>query len=701
MDLFFPLAILVLILGSPYSGVFGKIHWVIGRYYLFKDVKHTRTLNHSDIILVRNSGTCQRDILAQYYGLGSETRRTATDIPDPFEIIVGNPAKIPEGYEEKWLVNIHAIDTRGVVDKMGCTECKCELYNVTNDEYGELLLRPDYKGGLLCCYDQTQCRLREGFVGQKRNLYLRCTVKWVNWDKFIVPVKIYILDVTDTSKISHDSKGMIAEHDCQIEYEVESCSTGNEDGNDCLHVKRTNLSMKNGGYVIYGVAHQHSGGTGSMLYGQLMFNMDLYFPLAILVLILGTPYSSAFGKSESNVKTAVFLSPKFELGPGSVANKFDYDIDFPRGHIALKSFNAEVVDEAGNSVALHETYLHHWVVARYYQPKYVKTHTSYDGHRILHNSDYVFVRNSGLCQRNTLGQYFGLGSETRGTATDVPDPFGIAVGDPAEIPEGYEEKWMFNIHAIDTRGVVDKRGCTECKCELYNVTKDAYGKPLMPDYKGGLKCCYDQTQCRLREGFEGPKRSLYLRYTVKWVDWDKFLVPVKIYIFDVTDTIKISDDSGGMIPEHDCQIEYDVESCSTDQKDGNGCLHVQKTSLPLQKGGYVIYGVAHQHSGGTGSTLYGQDGRVICSSIPSYGKGKEAGNEADYIVGMSTCYPRPGSVNIIDGETLTLESNYSSSREHTGVMGLFYLLVAEQLPHQHLKHTSRSSFFIDINSIVH
>ena len=104
--------------------------------------------------------------------------------------------------------------------------------------------------------------------------------------------------------------------------------------------------------------------------------MDFFFPLAILVMILGTPYSSASGKSESNVKTAVFLSPKFELGPGSVANKYDYDIDFPRGHIALKSFNAEVVDEAGNPVPLHETYLHHWVVGRYYQPKYVTTHTN-------------------------------------------------------------------------------------------------------------------------------------------------------------------------------------------------------------------------------------------------------------------------------------------------------------------------------------
>jgi len=62
------------------------------------------------------------------------------------------------------------------------------------------------------------------------------------------------------------------------------------------------------------------------------------------------------------------------------------------------------------------------------------------------------------------------------------------------------------------------------------------------------------------------------------------------------------------------QVEYEVESCSTDQKEGNGCVHVKRTSLPLQIGGYVIYGVAHQHSGGIGSTLYGQ---VICNSYSS------------------------------------------------------------------------------------
>lgn len=66
--------------------------------------------------------------------------------------------------------------------------------------------------------------------------------------------------------------------------------------------------------------------------------------------------------------------------------------------------------------------------------------------------------------------------------------------------------------------------------------------------------------------------------------------------------------------------------------------------------------------------------------MPAYGTGKEAGNEAGYIVGMSTCYPQPGSVKINDREILVLESNYSGSQNHTGVMGLFYLLVARDLP---------------------
>lgn len=81
--------------------------------------------------------------------------------------------------------------------------------------------------------------------------------------------------------------------------------------------------------------------------------------------------------------------------------------------------------------------------------------------------------------------------------------------------------------------------------------------------------------------------------------------------------------------------------------------------------------------------------------MPTYGNGKEAGNEAGYIVGMSTCYPKPGSVKISDGETLILESNYSSSQQHTGVMGLFYILVAEPSPDR--SHFFQSQFNVCIN----
>ncbi|XVE63793.1 hypothetical protein DITRI_Ditri07aG0048600 [Diplodiscus trichospermus] len=412
------------------------------------------------------------------------------------------------------------------------------------------------------------------------------------------------------------------------------------------------------------------------------FNPGWLLLVVILVALNLLPCSQAFWGNGNKIKTAVFLSPNFVLGPGSVENRFYYNIDFPKGHIALKSFNGEVIDEAGNPVPLHETYLHHWVVVRYYVRKGVEILDD----KILNSSDYISGRNNGVCQDRILGQFFGLGSETRKTVTYVPDPYGIEVGNPAEIPSGFEERWMLNVHAIDTRGVEDKLGCTECRCDLYNVTEDEYGKPLRPDYKGGLLCCYDRTQCRLTQGFEGIRRTLYLRYTVKWVDMDSSVVPVKIYIFDITDGWKRSSNSSGINAEHHCKVEYDVEPCRATRLADDGCIDNKRISLDMPFGGYLIYGVAHQHSGGSGSALYREDGRLLCSSIPTYGEGEEAGNEAGYIVGMSTCYPRPGTVKISEGEALILESNYSSIRHHTGVMGLFYILVADQLPKPPMLH---------------
>ncbi|KAE8657174.1 Detected protein of confused Function [Hibiscus syriacus] len=352
----------------------------------------------------------------------------------------------------------------------------------------------------------------------------------------------------------------------------------------------------------------------------------------------------------------------FVLGPGSVENRFYYNVDFPKGQIALKSFNAEVIDEAGNPVPLHETYLHHWVVARYFIRKGVNI-SEFDDHANLNKSDYISGRNSGVCQNEMVGQFFGLGSETRKTATHIPDPYGIEVGNPAEIPSGFEEQWMLNIHAINTRGAEDKLGCTECRCDLYNVTVDEYGRPLRPDYIGGLLCCYDHNASSV--------------------------LPVKVYIFDITDTWKRTRNSTGINAEHQCKVEYNIEPCHSTELGDDGCVDNKRISLDMPFGGYLIYGVAHQHSGESVLLFIERyDGQVMCSSLPTYGEGEEPGNEACYIVGMTTCYPQPGAIEISRGETLILESNYSRITHHTGVMGLFYILVSDQLPKpMHTLHT--------------
>jgi len=245
---------------------------------------------------------------------------------------------------------------------------------------------------------------------------------------------------------------------------------------------------------------------------------------------------------ESAVKSAVHLSPEFVLKPGSVENRLYYNIQFPSGHIGIKSFNGEIVDENGTPVPLTETYIHHWAVFRYY-------------YRISNNSDVILVRNSGVCPDDLLGQYFGMASETRKTKTYVPDPYAIEVGNPAEVPAGYQEGWILNVHALDARGVSDRVGCRECRCKLYNVSKDESGKPLNPGYVGGFHCCYNQTQCAVKKGVSDSPRKLYFRYTVKWVDWDhNSVLPVRQYIFDVTDDVKTSEDSNVPTAKHNCKV---------------------------------------------------------------------------------------------------------------------------------------------------
>lgn len=53
------------------------------------------------------------------------------------------------------------------------------------------------------------------------------------------------------------------------------------------------------------------------------------------------------------------------------------------------------------------------------------------------------------------------------------------------------------------------------------------------------------------------------------------------------------------------QIEYTVEACANDANN-KACVESRRISVVMPTGGDVIYGVAHQHTGGVGSALYGE-----------------------------------------------------------------------------------------------
>ncbi|KAL3699794.1 hypothetical protein R1sor_017816 [Riccia sorocarpa] len=358
-----------------------------------------------------------------------------------------------------------------------------------------------------------------------------------------------------------------------------------------------------------------------------------------------------------------FRSPPFSLGPGDVANNF-YWMQMPLGHVGLKKFNGEVVDEDGHPVPLSEVYLHHWVAFREYVNK--------NG-----TNEIRPARNGGICQSRILQQFFGLGSETRLTDTHLPEPYVLATGNPEEIPEGFEEQWMLNVHAIDTRGTVNPWHCLECRCASYNVSVTEYGKKVPEEYVGGLECCRNHDRCALKEGVHGTKRKLYFQYTVEYVPMEPSLRPVRVYIMDITD------DRQSVEETPRCKVEYDVLPC-----DGSKDIVCRDEKhalawLPEENVVDIIYVVGHLHAGGVSIALHGRDGREVCTANAVYGTGNEAGNEKGYIVGMGSCYPEIGTQKIKPGEELHVKSVYKSNELHTGVMGLVYVMVADPVPEDH------------------
>lgn len=376
-----------------------------------------------------------------------------------------------------------------------------------------------------------------------------------------------------------------------------------------------------------------------------------------------------------NIKTLESISPPLRAKAGEVNNKF-YPAEFPKGHIGIKSFSAELVDEKGVSIPLSSIYLHHWVMLEFAVPKEkAQRHLGHLLRRMRRHHKHMMHYDATSFasleaphhhkfhkgKKSIVKNFLGKGGETRHTDTRKPGRYVVESGKPLE---GYETAWVLNVHGLDTRGAVDPIGCSECRCNLYNATTDEDGNPLPEGYIGGLRCCGDGNMCALQEGFKAEERTFYLKYTWEYVDWNDCLIPLSSVGLDITNP----DGFGENL------VEYTVDGCGDADPNSEECVDTRVATLISPIGGEVVYTVSHLHSASLDAAIYGEDGRLICRTTPVYGDGEEAGNEKNYVVGIKSCTHQPGSPNsmrIKQGEKLKYVVKATKvGGPHTGLMGL-------------------------------
>ena len=154
---------------------------------------------------------------------------------------------------------------------------------------------------------------------------------------------------------------------------------------------------------------------------------------------------------------------------------------------------------------------------------------------------------------------------------------------------------------------------------------------------------------------------------------DECVVPLKDWVLDVT---AYKDFRGA--------IEYNVEgNCKAEDAHNPECVHVKETVLEAKHGGDLVYAVSHLHAYSLDSSLWGEDGRLICQAPPIYGHGTAAGDEKGYVVGIRHCNPSLGANGAVGkikkGEKLRFQVKYTKvDGPHTGVMGILFMKIAEQ-----------------------
>uniref|UniRef100_A0A061QX95 19-like isoform 1 n=1 Tax=Tetraselmis sp. GSL018 TaxID=582737 RepID=A0A061QX95_9CHLO len=405
------------------------------------------------------------------------------------------------------------------------------------------------------------------------------------------------------------------------------------------------------------------------------------------------------------------LTKPISLRPGEVSNSF-HKLPIPEGPLAVYSFAAEVVKEDRNGkivpALLSEVYLHHHVVGSNFDSGVEWNgsggHINIDITAKTSTGSGTFPKLSSPMKMAAIhrGVGFGAGTEARGTPQNFTHPF-------AFITSAKENHWIANVHIINTGPLTEKQAhrCLECPCtseDTLNTTSHVInGIPFRElgvcneqlvaesntrcsdsTYYGGLLCCEDREFCLERSSLpEEPVTVFYLRYSIQYAPVAPDVRP--LYLAGCCDA------TGDLM--HAGAIEYDVPECkSTNNPD---CVHSLKARQKL--GGHndiygnevedrevdLVFAVGHQHRGGLGIQLFDDaTGESICDSKPIYGEEEGViGNEKGYVVAMTTCrFEPPLRKRLTD--VLRVVSHYNSSVAHTGVMGLFYIAIADAIPGQ-------------------
>jgi len=195
--------------------------------------------------------------------------------------------------------------------------------------------------------------------------------------------------------------------------------------------------------------------------------------------------------------------------------------------------------------------------------------------------------------------------------------------------------------------------------------------------------------------------TYYLRYIVEYDD----IVPENrpLYLAGCCDATGDLDRHGN--------IEYDIPKC--DLTTNPGCVHTISTRQRIGTGNFIfnlggnntfddrevelVYAVGHLHRAGLGIYLYNDTtDELICSSIPQYGTGHVAGNEATYVRAMTSCTFNPPR-RMRTSDVVRIVASYNSTEAHTGVMSLWYMAISDVVNND-IEATTMHNSSIDVST---